>query len=58
MMRHERTACDEQLVIRMPATLRDRIEEKALQEGRSVASAARRLLEKATSDSLQKEEAA
>ena len=39
--------CDEQIVVRIPATLKDRLEEVALQQRRSVSSAARLLLEKA-----------
>jgi predicted DNA-binding protein len=45
-MKH--SPCDEQIVLRLPAELRDKIEHVAQAEGRSLANMTRRLLEKAT----------
>jgi predicted DNA-binding protein len=39
--------CDEQIVLRLPAELRDKIEHVAASEGRSLANMTRRLLQKA-----------
>jgi predicted DNA-binding protein len=44
-MKHERLICSEQIVLRLPPPLRDRIEEAASAEGRSLANMTRRILE-------------
>jgi hypothetical protein len=46
-MKH--TLCDEQIVVRLPAELRGRIEQKAVEEDRSFSAMTRRLLNKAVS---------
>jgi predicted DNA-binding protein len=38
-------ACTESIMLRLPATLRDRIETAASKEGRSMANMARRIIE-------------
>jgi len=42
-MRHE--SCSEQIVLRLPPALRDKIEHSATNEGRSLANMTRRILE-------------
>jgi len=44
-MRHEKTSCSEQIVLRLSRSLRDCIETAAATEGRSLANMARRILE-------------
>ena len=53
-MKHQHPTCDQQIVLRLPAELRDRIETVAASEGRSLANMTRRLLERAVTgdDSL------
>lgn len=43
--KHEKTACSEQIVLRLPRMLRDQIELAAACEGRSLANMTRRILE-------------
>jgi hypothetical protein len=50
-MKHEHEQCSEQIVVRVPPTLRDRLEAAAAAEGRSLANMARRLLESAVPQS-------
>lgn len=45
MTKHEHKACDEKIALRLPSTLRDRIEDAASREGRSLANMTRRILE-------------
>jgi hypothetical protein len=42
-MKHE--SCSEQIVLRLPPALRDKIEHSAASEGRSLANMTRRILE-------------
>jgi predicted DNA-binding protein len=44
-MKQERLICSEQIVLRLPPPLRDRIEQAASIEGRSLANMTRRILE-------------
>jgi predicted DNA-binding protein len=44
-MKHDRLICSEQIVLRLPPPLRERIEEAASTEGRSPANMTRRILE-------------
>jgi hypothetical protein len=44
-MRHERTSCSEQIVLRLPPALRDQIEREAASERRSLANMTRHILE-------------
>jgi uncharacterized protein (DUF1778 family) len=44
-MKHERPICSEQIVLRLTPPLRDRIEQAASTEGRSLSNMARRILE-------------
>jgi len=43
-MKHQ--SCSEQLVLRVPSALRDKIEHSAANEGRSLANMTRRILER------------
>ena len=45
-MKHKQ--CDQQIVLRVPSSLRDKIEHRAAAEGRTLANMARRILETAT----------
>jgi predicted HicB family RNase H-like nuclease len=49
-MKHEKHNLSEQVVLRVPPELRDRIETAAAQEGRSLANMARRILESWATD--------
>lgn len=43
--KHEKTACSEQIVLRLPRPLRQTVELAAAAEGRSLANMTRRILE-------------
>jgi predicted DNA-binding protein len=49
-MKHEKHTLSEQVVLRVPPELRDRIETAAAQEGRTLANFTRRILEKWVAD--------
>ena len=49
-MQHERQTCDDQITLRLPQQLRDRIEAAAADEGRSAANLMRRVLERQLAD--------
>jgi predicted HicB family RNase H-like nuclease len=56
--KHEKSACSEQIVLRLPRTLRDQIEVAAACEGRSLANMTRRILEHWVSERDQSQAAA
>lgn len=51
-MKHakQKSACSEQIVLRLPPTLREEIERAASAEGRSLANMTRRILERWTAE--------
>jgi predicted DNA-binding protein len=58
-MKHDRPVCTEQIVLRMPPELRDKIESAASAEGRTLANMTRRILERwAAEGQPQREQAA
>jgi hypothetical protein len=57
-MRHEKPPCTEQIVLRMPPSLRNQIETAAAAEGRTLANMTRRILERWAAERGQTEAAA